>query len=163
MAHAQRFLDELRRLGYDFFTGVPCSSLGGVFRLIEQEPADRYVPAVREDAALGFAAGAYLGGRNAVVLMQNSGLGVSVNTLGQLHNHYEIPCLLVISWRGYGGKDAPEHLVSGELLPGLLNTLSIPSELLEPETMGRQLQTLTDRLAAARKPVAVLVPPGVLE
>jgi sulfopyruvate decarboxylase alpha subunit len=163
MAYAPPFLDALRRLGYDFFTGVPCSSLGGVFKLIEQEPVDRYVPAVREDAALGFAAGAYLGGRRCAVLMQNSGLGVSVNTLGQLHNHYEIPCLLVISWRGYTGKDAPEHLVSSELLPGLLQVLKIPSEVLDPSRMGQQLQDLTDRMAATRKPVALLVPPGVFE
>ena len=71
----------------------------------------------REDAALGVAAGAYLGGRLPMVLMQNSGLGVSVNALGSLHILYEMPVLLLVTWRGYEGKDAPEHLVMGEVLP----------------------------------------------
>src|SRR5713101_1616761 len=98
MTHAQQFLNELHRLGYDFFTGVPCSFLKGAFALLEKEPADRYVAAVREDAALGFAAGAYLGGRQPAVFMQNSGLGVSINALLSLNSLYQIPCLLVISW-----------------------------------------------------------------
>jgi phosphonopyruvate decarboxylase len=163
MAPAQRFLDELRRQGYNFFSGVPCSFLKAAFRLLEQEPADRYVPAVREDASLGFAAGAYLGGRQCALFLQNSGLGVSINALLSLSFLYEIPCLLVISWRGYRGKDAPEHLETSELMPGFLELMKIPAEVLDPNQMDRQLKDLTDRMAERRKPVALLVPPGILE
>ena len=34
-----------------------------------------------------------------------------------------IPVLLVVSWRGYGGQDAPEHLIMGEKTPEILHTL----------------------------------------
>ena len=36
---------------------------------------------MREDEAVGMAAGAYMAGRIPAVLMQNSGLGTSLNTL----------------------------------------------------------------------------------
>ena len=61
-----------------------------------------------------------------MVVMQNSGLGVSLNALGSLHILYELPVLLLVTWRGYQGKDAPEHLVMGEVLTGLLDLFGIP-------------------------------------
>jgi phosphonopyruvate decarboxylase len=67
--------------GFDFFTGVPCSLIESLIAALEADPAVLYVPAVREDAAVGVAAGAWLGGRRPVVLMQNSGLGTSLNAL----------------------------------------------------------------------------------
>ena len=57
------------------------------------------------------AAGAWLGGKLPMVLMQNSGLGVSVNALASLTTMYALPVLLVISWRGEGGNDGPDHYV----------------------------------------------------
>ncbi len=162
-SHASDFLKELKSAGFDFFTGVPCSFLKGIFTLLEGESPDRYISAVREDAALGFAAGAWLGGRRPVVLMQNSGLGVSVNSLQQLHNLYELPCFLVVSWRGYGGKDAPEHLASGEITRGVLDVLKIPHRLLEPSRMAEQIRELAGLMEERRKPVALLVPGEVLE
>ena len=64
-----------------------------------------YVPSVREDEALAMAAGAFIGGKAPVVLMQNSGLGTSLNTMISLNLIYLQPCLLMISWRGHDGKD----------------------------------------------------------
>ena len=112
------FLELLERHGYDFFAGVPCSLFEGVTRVLDDDPRYGYVSAVREDSALGLAAGAYLGGRQPVVLMQNSGLGVSVNALASLHQIYDIPTLLVVSWRGQDGDDAPEHAIMGRIMDG---------------------------------------------
>ncbi|MBI3270134.1 MAG: sulfopyruvate decarboxylase subunit alpha [Planctomycetes bacterium] len=163
MAHAQAFVDELRLHGFDFFTGVPCSLLKGAVSILEREPADRYVSAVREDAAFGFATGAWLGGRRPALFIQNSGLGVSYNALASLLHLYRIPCLIVVSWRGYEGKDAPEHLLTGETTPGLLQLLRIPHEVLEPERLAAQVSALAARMDAERRPVACLVRPGILE
>src|SRR5207245_122100 len=81
-----------------------------LFTALEALPASGYVPAVREDSAVGIAAGAYLAGKKPVVLMQNSGLGVCLNAILSLNAIYAIPALLVVSWRGEGGKDAPERI-----------------------------------------------------
>ena len=47
----------------------------GLVTALERRPRAPYLPAAREDIAVGLAAGAWLGGRRPAVLMQNSGLG----------------------------------------------------------------------------------------
>src|SRR5207253_4412683 len=121
---ADRFVDRLLAAGFDFFAGVPCSLVKTL--LTELDRRGLYLGETREDAALGVAAGAYLAGRQPVVIMQNSGLGVSLNALGSLHLLYRLPCLLVVTWRGYEGRDAPEHLAMGEVLPRVLEVFGIP-------------------------------------
>jgi sulfopyruvate decarboxylase subunit alpha len=66
--------------GYDFFTGVPCSLISGLIATLERHPRLPYVPAVREDVAVGLAAGAWLAGRRPMVLMQNSGAATRAGT-----------------------------------------------------------------------------------
>ena len=163
---SRHFLDLLEQHGYNFFTGVPCSFFEGVTRILDAEPRYGYVSAVREDSAMGIAAGAYLGGRQPVVFMQNSGLGVSMNALVSLHQIYDVPALLVISWRGEGGRsgnDAPEHLIMGDVMQALLRLLQIPFSVFDPETLEADLQRLTRVMHEARKPVALVVGKGRLQ
>jgi sulfopyruvate decarboxylase subunit alpha len=159
----RQFLDLLERHGYDFFTGVPCSLFAGVTRLLDDDPRYGYVSAVREDAAIGLAAGAFLGGRQPVVLMQNSGLGVSVNAIVSLNQIYDIPVLVIVSWRGRDGADAPEHLIMGRVTEPFLRLLEMPFEVLDPVTADAQIAALTTTLRETRRPVALVVPKGILE
>lgn len=163
---SRRFLDLLEQHGYNYFTGVPCSLFEGVTRILDAEPRYGYLSAVREDSALGIAAGAYLGGRQPVVFMQNSGLGVSMNALVSLHQIYDIPALLVISWRGEGGKsgnDAPEHLIMGDVMTPLLQLLRIPFAVFEPPTLAPDIDRLTCTMHETRRPVALVVGKGRLQ
>lgn len=157
---AGRFVDALERAGFDFFTGVPCSLVGGV--IAELERRGSYLGETREDAALGVAAGAYLAGRLPVVVMQNSGLGVSLNALGSLHALYALPVLLLITWRGYQGQDAPEHLVMGNVLPRLLDLFGIPHRAPGAGDIAASATWAAATARETRKPVALLVCPGVL-
>jgi len=156
-----RFVDHLLGAGFDFFTGVPCSLVKTV--LAELERRELYLGDTREDAALGVAAGAYLGGRTPVVIMQNSGLGVSLNALGSLHLLYQIPALLLVTWRGFEGKDAPEHLVMGDVLPRLLDLFGIPFRAPLAETMDADVRWAGATLRESRRPVAIVVRPGLFE
>lgn len=156
---AAPFVDRLLAEGVDFFTGVPCSLVAGV--IAELERRGLYFGELREDAALGVAAGAYMAGRLPLVVMQNSGLGVSMNALGSLHLLYEMPCLLLVTWRGWEGKDAPEHLIMGAVLPRLLDLFDIPRRTPTTETLLDDVGWAIARLKSTRKPVALLVRPGL--
>jgi sulfopyruvate decarboxylase alpha subunit len=156
---ADAFVDRLLAAGFDFFTGVPCSLVGPL--ISELERRDLYRGETREDAALGVAAGAYLGGKTPVVVMQNSGLGVSLNALGSLHILYRMPCLLVITWRGYEGKDAPEHLVMGAVLPRLLELFEIPHRAPANDAALADIGWAAATAREARRPVALVVRPGL--
>ena len=173
MSHSQRLLDLLESHGFDFFTGVPCSLFEGVTRILDSVPRYGYVSAVREDSAMGIAAGAYLGGRQPVVLMQNSGLGVSMNAIVSLNQIYDIPALMIVSWRGQprsGGQggpdwqvDAPEHLIMGDVMESFLTLLRIPFVVFNPSTLESDVASLVKTMAERRRPVALVVGKGQLQ
>ena len=129
------------------------------------DPEIRYVPAVREDAALGVASAAFFSGKLGGVMMQNSGIGNIVNPLTSFSLMYKIPALLIIGWRGYGGplNDAPEHWIMGEITTQLLDILGVPYEIMEPgdldATLDRLLSVINDRSV----PGALLVRAGMIE
>ena len=158
---ADRFVDHLLAAGFDFFVGVPCSLVAPVISELARRGC--YRGETREDAALGVAAGAYLGGRLPAVVMQNSGLGVSLNALASLHLLYRLPCLLVVTWRGWEGRDAPEHLVLGDVLPRLLEVFGIPLRVLDAHALDADVAWAAEELGRTRGPVALVVRPGLFE
>lgn len=155
------FLCFLVAAGFDFFTGVPCSLVKSLIATLEEKGG--YISETREDAAVGLAAGAYMAGKQPVVIMQNSGLGVSLNSLASLSLMYHFPCLLLITWRGYQGKDAPEHLIMGDISPRLLDTLQIPYQVLSVDSVPNAIGWAAETLNRTEKPVALLLPPGVMQ
>ncbi|HEU4371386.1 MAG TPA: thiamine pyrophosphate-dependent enzyme [Methylomirabilota bacterium] len=163
MISGREFAAGLERHGFDFFTGVPCSLIEDLIAVLEGGSRAPYVAAVREDAAVGVAAGAWFGGRRPAVLMQNSGLGTSLNALASLSLMYGLPALLVVTWRGFGGKDAPEHILTGEITPRLLELLGVPHRVLAADSIDADLAWAAAAMEARLAPVALLVPPRVVE
>ena len=158
-----QFADLLERHRIDFSAGVPCSLIEDLIATLETHPRIPYVPAVREDVAVGLAAGAWLAGRRPAVLMQNSGLGTSLNALASLSLMYGLPALLLVTWRGYQGNDAPEHILMGEISPKLLTLCGIPHRVLAAESLEADLAWAVAEMEQRLQPVALLVPPGVVE
>jgi sulfopyruvate decarboxylase subunit alpha len=163
MRTADEFWNILKSHEVTFFAGVPCSLLEGVIKAGLADPAVTYIPAVREDVALGIASAAHLTGHRGGILMQNSGLGNVVNPLTSFNLIYRIPVLMVVSWRGYGGKDAPEHLIMGEKTPNLLHTLGIPHAVLEVDTLEENLQWAISTMEQQLTPVAVILRQGTVQ
>lgn len=83
---------------------MPCVYLSKVLELVENDKDITHIPVNREEEGFGIAAGAYIAGKNTAILMQNSGLGNSVNVLASLYLFYGIPILMVISHRGTKGE-----------------------------------------------------------
>ena len=162
---AKSFWDVLKARKLTFFSGVPDSTFQGAYNAMVKDADIRYIPAVREDVALGLASAAYFCGGLGGVMMQNSGIGNIVNALTSFNLIYRIPALLIVGWRGFGGppNDAPEHWIMGVKTPEILDLLEIPHEVLEPSTLEFALDRLLDAMAARSVPGALLVRPGVLE
>ena len=92
--------------------------------------------------------------------MQNSGLGYSLNAFTSLNLIYKIPTLVIMSWRGCGGKDAPEHIIMGEINEDLLKTAGMEYAILTPdnheEVLEQAVQTIKKGL-----PFTLLVKKGI--
>ena len=161
--NATQFCDMLERHGLDFATGVPCSILKDIIHCLSSRRRMPYVGATREDEAIGIAAGAFLGGRSPVVLMQNSGLGSAINPLASLAIPYRIPLLMIVSWRGYEGNDAPEHLVMGRVTTRLLEDLGVDTYVMEADDPERSLSAALRSTEASSIPAAVLLRRGLVQ
>jgi len=153
----------LKRHGIDFSTGVPCSILKDIILCLSSDSDIPYIPATREDEALGIATGAYLAGKKPVVLMQNSGLGSAINPLASLDVLYKIPMLLLMSWRGYQGEDAPEHLIMGEVTMKLLGDIEIPVQVVSEDNPEAAISASIRSMEDKQIPAAALVRRGVIE
>ncbi|WP_045519161.1 phosphonopyruvate decarboxylase [Neobacillus niacini] len=140
MISTKAFGDELKSLGFDFYSGVPCSFLKNLINFAINE-CD-YVAATNEGEAVAIAAGAYLGGKKPVVLMQNSGLTNAVSPLVSLNYPFRLPVLGFVSLRGeIGIPDEPQHELMGCITNGMLELMEIKWDYLSAdlETAKEQL------------------------
>jgi sulfopyruvate decarboxylase subunit alpha len=159
---SDRFVKLLEENGFDFFAGVPCSLFGGMVQILERRNDLTYISAVREDDALGIASGASLAGKQPAVLMQNSGLGNCLNVIASLNLIYKIPVLIIMTWRGFGGVDAPEHIVMGKSLERLLADVGLPYRILLAETMAEEIRWAVEIIRQQKIPPVLLLKKGVV-
>ena len=161
---ARSFWDVMKSRGLTFFSGVPDSTFGEAYNYMVEDPEIRYVPAVREDVALGVASAAYFAGKLGGVMMQNSGIGNIVNPLTSFSLMYKIPALLIVGWRGYGGppNDAPEHWIMGVKTPQIFELLEVPYEIMDPEYLEAGLDRLLAAIDRESVPGALLVRAGMI-
>jgi len=157
MIDASLLVDHLVSRGVRTWAGVPCSFLGPLISTLEQTPATRWINAVNEADAVALSCGAWLAGAPAAVVMQNSGLGNTVDPLTSLANAFRIPLLLIISVRGQPGgpPDAEHHGLMGRITGELLTLMEIPWEVLPTNdqevvpVVGRALAHLAAGRSAA--------------
>lgn len=164
MIEAGSFITAALRRGFGLYTGVPCSYLTPFINYAINADTLRYVGAANEGDAVAIAGGAELGGRQAVVIFQNSGLGNAVNPLTSLTHTFRLPVLLIVTWRGEpkGAVDEPQHELMGEITPRLLELMGIPWALF-PEQEA-EVEPALDRALAhlntARRPYALVMRKG---
>lgn len=139
MINTQVFGDELKALGFNFYSGVPCSFLKNLINYAINE-CD-YVMAANEGDAVAIASGAYLGGKKSVVLMQNSGLTNATSPLTSLNYSFQLPVLGFVSLRGEAGlNDEPQHELMGQITTEMLSLMKVKWEYLADDMSEAALQ-----------------------
>lgn len=161
--NAADFCNLLKEHQCDFFTGVPCTILASVIVYLAEDDSTVYIPATREEEAIGIATGACLCGKRPVVLMQNTGFGSSIGALASLVILYKIPLLFLISWRGYEGKDAPEHRIIGTSIIELLKAVKVPTLILSKENCEEVVSEAVRIIDQEQVPVAIMIKAGILD
>src|SRR5688572_32353798 len=156
---SKHLADILRRNGIDLFTTVPDSIVGQVLEYLWEDEQCRVVTATREEEGLGILSGAYLAGKRGALLMQNSGLGNCINTLGSLNVASQIPVVLVISHRGDIGEFNAAQVPMGQATEQILDAVDVRHVM--PTTID-ELESAADgliKLAYTRStPVAFILP-----
>src|SRR6218665_883159 len=125
MITADKFLNPARELGFNFFTGTPCSYLKPFINYVIDTDGFDFYDSVNEGDAIAIAAGATIGGKRAVVMFQNSGLGNAVNPITSLTYTFNIPVMIITTLRGEvgGPADEPQHELMGQITTQMLETM----------------------------------------
>ncbi|WP_036744837.1 phosphonopyruvate decarboxylase, partial [Paenibacillus sp. HGF7] len=155
--------EELKQLGYTFFSGVPCSFLKNLINYAINE-CD-YVAAANEGDAVAIASGAYVGGKKSVVLMQNSGLTNAVSPLTSLNYPFRIPLLGFVSLRGEPGiPDEPQHELMGQITTQMLDLMDVEWQYLSKDLEEAKKQLIqADEHIARNRPFFFVVKKGTFD
>ncbi|MDH3903460.1 MAG: phosphonopyruvate decarboxylase [Xanthomonadales bacterium] len=165
MIEAREFVEPAKRMGFDFWAGVPCSFLTPFINYTIGDTGLTYISSANEGDAVATATGAALGGHYAVAMMQNSGLGNAVSPLTSLNHIFRIPILLIITLRGEPGKpDEPQHELMGQITPQLLETMQIPWSWFpeRQEDVENTLQVAVKHMVSTGRPYALIMKKGMV-
>lgn len=154
---SNKLVDKLESAGVNFFVSVPCKLLAGQIRLLENNANVCYLPVTREEEGFGLCAGASLGGHMPCILMQDSGLGNSINALKSLIQFFQLPVVMLMSYRGSPGEPVPAQVPMGLLAPELLKLMQIPTlNCHEPGDLG-EIGPLVEHARVTGSPVAIFI------
>jgi len=164
MIDPSEFLNFLRDKEFTFATGVPCSYFSRMIdEFVIHQDSITYIPATREDEAVGIASGIAFGGSKAFVIMQNSGFATIGDALTSLAQLYKLPMLLIISWRGLEpDRDFPEHSLMGDVTEETLAGYQVPFWELIDDDWQQTIDSALTKMEETSRPVALLVKQGVL-
>ena len=97
---ARRLVRGLKTADVNFVTYLPETRLSQILPLIRDDPDMELIGAASEQEAVTVAAGATLGGRQAAVYMENTGIYVSSYSLLTVGKQLGVPILLVVGYLG---------------------------------------------------------------
>ena len=124
-AHAALSAAGVRQIPY-----VPDGGLDTLLRLCEDDTLMRPVLLSSEQEGIGVAAGAWLGGERAALLMQSSGVGNCVQALS-LARTCRFPLLMIVTMRGEWHEFNPWQLPMGQSAAAHLAQSGVIVERLE--------------------------------
>ena len=91
MSVTDKIVSDFKKNKIEFITSVPCKQLASVLTEIDISPEILHVPCNKEDEGIGLCAGAFMGGKRPAIIMQNTALGVVINSLVTLTQFYRMP------------------------------------------------------------------------
>lgn len=156
MSIDKKIADDLIANDVSFITTVPCKQLAGVIEEIEARPEILHIPANKEDEGMGLCAGAWMGGKRPAIIMQNTALGVTLNTLATLTQFYRMPLPMLISYRGELGEPVACQVEMAVHTKALLAQLHIPTYHFHRREDAKELDAILKYTFMCNKPVAIL-------
>ena len=163
MIQAEEFVEHARRRGFSWYAGVPCSFLTPFINYTIADKGLHYISSANEGDAVATCAGATLGGRRAVAMMQNSGLGNAVNPLTSLAHTFRIPMLLIVTLRGDPElSDEPQHELMGRITASMLELMEIPWTYFptQAEQIDEVLARAVAHMERTQRPYALVMRKG---
>ncbi len=105
---------------------------------------------------MGLCAGAFMGGQRPAIIMQNTAIGVTINTLVTLTQFYRMPLPMLISYRGEVGEPVACQVEMAVHTKALLEQLKIPTYHFHRVSDVKEFDGILKHTFMSKKPVAIL-------
>ncbi len=162
--YARMFVDALVANDVFLVATVPDSQLLGIHRLLREQTKIRYVLAGNEADLPGLCAGAYFGGKKAMMIMENSGLRQACEPISRFAFTHQVPLVLVMSYCGDFGERNWWAVNHGRTMEPLLNALRIPFQIIsDPVDLESNIARAFKHADASQWPVALVLAGACLE
>ena len=147
---------EMKKNGVTHVVWLPDSETNFLYLLMEADPELDLIPVSREGQAFSTAAGLTVGGKRPVILIQNTGMMESGDSLRGWGLSLNIPVVMMVGYRGWT-RHGVNTDTAATYTERFLNAFGINYYLVENGDDASRISVAFEEATRTRRPVAVLV------
>ena len=149
-------LAEMKKNGVTHVVWLPDSETNWLYMLMKNDPELDLIPVSREGQAFSVAAGLSVGGKNPIILIQNTGMMESGDSLRGWCLGMNIPVVMMVGYRGYT-RHGVNSDTAATYTERFLNAFGIQYYLVENDSDAERISVAFEEAQATKRPVAILV------
>ena len=154
--HPASIIAELKKNNFTHVVWLPDSETNFMYQLLTSEPTLDLVPVCREGETMAIAAGLWVGGKKPVVLIQNTGIFESGDSIRGLGLDVNQPLVMLIGYRGWSRHGITTDSAA-RFIEHILHAWGINYFLIESDDDADRISVAAEEAERTQKPVAVLV------
>jgi sulfopyruvate decarboxylase subunit alpha len=157
-ANAAIVTDLLKAAGFDFAVTLPATQVHTLQAALIADPVVRTIAVSNEGEGAAICAGAWLGGKTPFMVIETSGILVATYALLRCHATFGIPTMILSTYRGELGEQEWYAVHTGAALPGLLQSMRIPSRVVsEVDELRTSLVEARRSMDTSLHPVSIVM------
>ena len=149
-------LAEMKKNGVTHVVWLPDSETNWLYMLMKNDPELDLIPVSREGQAFSVAAGLSVGGKNPIILIQNTGMMESGDSLRGWCLGMNIPVVMMVGYRGYT-RHGVNSDTAATYTERFLNAFGIKYYLVENDSDAERISVAFEEAQQTKRPVAILV------
>ena len=154
--HPASVIEELKKNHITHVVWLPDSETNFMYQLLIAEPSLALIPVCREGETMAIAAGLWVGGKRPIVLIQNTGIFESGDSIRGLGLDINQPLVMLVGYRGWTRRGVTTDSAA-RYIEHILHTWGINYYLIETDDDADRISIAIDEAHRTSKPVAVLV------
>ncbi len=154
--HPAAVVAELKKNNISHVVWLPDSETNFMFQLLTNEPSLSLVPVCREGETMAVAAGLWVGGKRPIVLIQNTGIFESGDSIRGLGLDINQPLVMLVGYRGWSRHGLTTDSAA-RFIEHILHAWGINYFLIETDEDADRISLAIEEAERTSKPVAILV------
>ncbi len=154
--HPGAIIAELKKNNISHVVWLPDSETNFMYHQLLEDPDLDLVPVCREGETMAISAGLWIGGKKPVVLIQNTGILESGDSIRGLGLDVNQPMVMLVGYRGWD-RHGTTRDSAARFIEHILHTWGISYYLVEVDADADRISLAVEEAHRTSKPVAVLL------